>query len=368
MSKKQDMQFGHVNTYARAPKAGKKGTAKSVKDILGEAMRVTENCPHVPNPKPPVHIAGMTIDELGESIDRLLDERKIEGKKKPRGDIHVLAAAVYSWPEHVDFYDKKRLDDWIKDQIEFHKKTVGKVDSVVLHLDESFPHIHVYTVDPDARRLVPGHIEKRKAEAQAREAKESDKDVCKAGNAAFKTAMTEWQDSLFDEVGKYHGLERLGPKRQRLPRPEWRAAKEARLQAGDRLRKLRDDSETESGKLMAVQAEIGHLTEAKLHIADAEKEIRRIKRENELLTIEADRAESSERELMEKLAASEAKNRALEAQIVTKQPEATTTPAKPLLATLKPLEALKEESDRASRLAGGEGVAGFFKKSGLKPK
>ena len=102
----------------------------------------------------------------------------------------------------------------------------------MLHLDESHPHLHIYTVDPDARRLVPGWQAKRAANAGGSSGKEA--------NAAYRTAMQQWQDALYNDVGRYHGLDRLGPKRQRLTRPEYRAAKKERLEAADRLRAARD--------------------------------------------------------------------------------------------------------------------------------
>lgn len=234
-----EFQFGHINTYARKPKAGKNGAARSVREILGEADRVAENSAHVTDPKPPVHLAGMTPSELAERIDDLLVERAIEGRRAPRSDVRVLAAAVYSWPEHVAYYDKDRLDAWVKDQIKWHAKYVGAVDCAVLHLDEAHPHIHVYTVDPDARRLTPGCKAKREAEAEGLAAMLPQKDICKQANIAYKAAMVAWQDALHAEVGQFHGLARLGPKRQRLTRPEWRKAKEERIAAADALNATR---------------------------------------------------------------------------------------------------------------------------------
>jgi hypothetical protein len=229
-------QFGHIDTYARKPKPGQSDSARSVHEILGEASRMAENCPHVTNPQPPVQLAGMTPGMLADRLDTLLAERAIEGKRKPRGDVHVLAAAVYSWPEHVDYYDKARLDAWISDQLAWHAKNIGQVDCAVLHLDEAFPHIHVYTADPDARRLVPGWQAKREALAAGAAGREA--------NKAYREAMAGWQDKLYEGVGQFHGLDRLGPKRQRLPRPEWRAAKQARLEAGDRLRSAHHRAES----------------------------------------------------------------------------------------------------------------------------
>lgn len=229
-------QFGHIDTYARKPKPGQSDSARSVREILGEAARMAENCPHVTNPKPPTHIAGMTPEALAERIDTLLGERAIEGKRKPRGDVHVLAAAVYSWPEHVDYYDPARVKEWIADQLAWHRQHIGTVDCAVLHLDETYPHIHVYTADPDARRLVPGWQAKRAALAAGA--------ANSTANKAYREAMVDWQDVLYEGVGQYHGLDRLGPKRQRLRRPEWRGAKLARFNAGDRLRSIRRRAES----------------------------------------------------------------------------------------------------------------------------
>lgn len=224
-------QFGHIDTYARKPKPGQSGSARSVREILGEAARMVENCPHVTNPKPPTHIAGMTPEALTEHLDTLLAERAIEGKRKPRGDVHVLAAAVYSWPEHVDYFDPARVEGWIADQLAWHRQHIGRVDCAVLHLDETYPHVHVYTADPDARRLVPGWQAKRAALAAGA--------ANSTANKAYREAMVGWQDVLYEGIGQYHGLDRLGPKRQRLRRPEWRDAKQARFDAADRLRSIR---------------------------------------------------------------------------------------------------------------------------------
>lgn len=225
-------QFGHFDTYARRPKSGKKGTSWSVREILGEADRVAENSPHVTNPLPPVQLAGCTPTELADRVDELLADRAIAGKRTPRGDIHVLAAAVYSWPEHVNYYDDARLQRWIKDQLAWHKANVGTVDCAVLHLDERFPHIHVYTVDPDARRLAPGWEAKREMLAAGKPAKEA--------NAAYRAAMVEWQDELYEGVGMYHGLARLGPKRQRVPPSQWRKTKGDRMAVADAFNEARE--------------------------------------------------------------------------------------------------------------------------------
>ncbi len=358
MTKQSENQFGHVDTFARNPKAGKKGTkAKSVQEILGEAMRLPENCPHVPNPQPPVHVAGMTPEALSLNIDKILDERKIEGKKKPRGDIHILAGGVYSWPESVNDFDKARFELWMKEQIEWHRENVGQVDCAVVHFDESYPHLHIYTVDPDARRLVPGHVAKREAEHLAAESGKSNKDICKLGNAAYKAAMTEWQDDLWQGVGKYHGLDRIGPRLQRVHPKEYAQEKKARFAASDGLRRLRDETKQGEGRL----AEIGFSLEQFEALKQENRQLKtkNIELENEvrLLNKEADIAEAG-------LVKEQAKTMTLEAQIATLVARSPKPPAEPLLKPLEPSfdDLLKVEPSRSTRDLDG------FKRDSFKPK
>jgi len=222
-------QFAHMNTYARTPQAGKKGKkAHSVNEILDETERVPENCPHVIAPQRPKVIAGMSPADLRRNIDDIIKSRKIEGKRAPRGDIHVLAAAVYSWPETVQYHDHDRLDKFIEDTLKFHREHIGEIDSAVLHMDEEYPHIHVYIVDPDARRLSPGWVAKREAESKGENSATQ--------NQRYKEAMVGFQDKYYEEVGMLNGLARIGPKRQRLTRREFRESKPARLAAADDLR------------------------------------------------------------------------------------------------------------------------------------
>lgn len=255
-------QFGHMNTYSRKPKSGKKKVARNVREILAEADRVVENIPHVTNPKPPIVVSGCTPTELAERVDALLVERAIEGKRTPRGDVHVLAAAVYSWPEHVNDYDKSRLWRWIYDQLEWHAIHVGLVDSAVLHLDETFPHVHIYTVDPDARRLSPGWQAKRQTEAAGLAAKLPQNVICQQANAAYKAAMVLWQDALYEGVNKFHGLDRLGPKRQRYPTSHaYLKYKKESSAAGDRQYALRESEKKKKAELASITLQIEELND-----------------------------------------------------------------------------------------------------------
>lgn len=225
-------QFAHIDTYARKPKPGSEGAKWSALDVLGEAMRLPGHCDHVAAPQPPEVIAGLHPGRLAERLDALIDQRRVEGRRRPRGDVHVLACAVYSWPEHVDYADQERLRAWIADTIAWHERHVGPVDSALLHMDEAFPNIHVYTVSTDARGLTPGWQAKREAAEAGASARDQ--------GVAYREAMSGWQDRYHAEVGAFHGLERLGPARQRLKRGEWRAAKNERMRAADARRAARD--------------------------------------------------------------------------------------------------------------------------------
>lgn len=250
-------QFAHIDTYARKPKPGAEGAKWSALDVLSEAMRLPGHCDHVASPQPPEVVAGLHPGRLAERLDALIDQRRVEGRRRPRGDVHVLACAVYSWPEHTDYADQERLRAWIADTIAWHERAVGPVDSAVLHLDESFPHIHVYSVSADARGLTPGWQAKREAAEAGASARDQ--------GVAYREAMSGWQDRYHAEVGAFHGLERLGPARQRLKRGEWRAAKPARLAAADANRAARDAA------LAAEQAAAQARQEAQLAAQQADK-------------------------------------------------------------------------------------------------
>ncbi len=267
---KQEFQFAHLETYARRPAVRAKGDQKhSVADILSEASRTSGHCPHVPNPGEPEVVVGLHPTELLAQLDALVKQRKVAGRKRNRLDVHVLAAAVYSWPEVVEYVDRQRFDQFVLDTLEWHRRHVGPIDSAVIHRDETYPHLHIYTVSADARGLSPGYRARREAEAAGKSAGHQ--------KAAYCMAMEkEWQDVFYAEVGAPNGLDRFGPKRQRLTRAEFRAAKLARLEAGDRLRGVRDQAraaEAETGRLRQLrQAEETRVAAAR-RAAEVEAEL-----------------------------------------------------------------------------------------------
>jgi hypothetical protein len=74
--------------------------------------------------------------------------------------------------------------------------------------------------------LNPAWQVKEEAEALARESGKPAKEAVKLGNLAYRARGRELQDQYFEEVGLPAGLTRIGPKRERLSREQWKQRKE----------------------------------------------------------------------------------------------------------------------------------------------
>jgi len=244
-------QFAHVQTHSRKISANHKSKDKAwtASDIASEARRDKEHSKHVENAADPIALIG-DLTTLEQQLDDYLKSNKITAKngveREARQDAHVMISNVYSWPEHVDYYDEKRLDQFVKDCLKFHEKEFGKCDAAVLHLDEEFPHVHAYTFDKSAKDLHPGEVAKKEAKARGESSKEA--------NKAYRSAMSDFQERFYQSVGKKNGLDRLGPKRQRIPRSEWREQKNERVARGDRIRELESEIEQQQIEAKALDA------------------------------------------------------------------------------------------------------------------
>jgi|GEM_PF-1240120 hypothetical protein len=220
-------QFSHIETYARtASTLSKSSSVKTCYDILAEASRVYEHSRHVMSPSPPELLDGITTQELAENLNLLLENEATEvvlgGKAKKRAvrkDAHVLLAAVYSYPSQSQMCDLDEIRPFFMDCIEFHREKFGSVQSAVLHTDEQYLHIHVYTVSNNARKLHPGHIAKKLNKSEASSIKSS---------VAYKNAMRAFQDDFYQSVSHKYGLERIGPMRKRIQSELYQIAKQAK--------------------------------------------------------------------------------------------------------------------------------------------
>lgn len=214
-------QFGHVEAYARKPQKG----AWSIRDVAAEAERKREHCMHVEQPQEPIRVFGCSPSEAVEQAEAWGAQAKDAKGRKLRSDAPVLLAGVLSYPrqgeEWPEFKEKALV--WLKS--EYGDNLV----SVIEHQDEQHPHIHFYAVPKPGQSFNNLH----QGRAAAAEAKRKGETKA-AQQYAHNNAMRDWQDRLYQAVGREFGLARLGPKRQRLTRAQWvaqQAAQQAILSA-----------------------------------------------------------------------------------------------------------------------------------------
>lgn len=240
-------QFAHMQTYSRK---GNKANRSST-DVLMENSRVPGNHPHVENAELPNLIHGIDPADIVERIEERVDQAKARLRmsgKRIQVNTHVLNGAVYSHPlktEQLKIADdatRKEYLKWRQLACEFAVKDAERMGmevlSIVEHTDETYPHIHVLSIPKlskdnprlDAKQCHVGHLAGKQAydttlaqcQKQGVSAANAKKSATNAQTSAFKKAMSEWQDSYYNEVGVKCGMTRIGPARSRMPRAEWK--------------------------------------------------------------------------------------------------------------------------------------------------
>ncbi len=283
-NRKQVFQFARAETWALKPKQGKGPKQWGIADVLAEALRAPENSKHVLSPAAPRHIAGMTREQLLERHDDLCRETIKPGGRKARPDVHTLIGAVYSWPYKPEETDVELYAEWVKRSLAFHSAEFGVVHAAFEHSDESFPHLHVYTISNDARDLHAGERAKRATSEKPHQ--------------AYRDAMVGWQDRFYELSGAPCGLLRLGPRRRRLDRDAQKAERHAAIARAKY--DLRRQKEIEQGVQVALE-KIIRPEAAKVAAGIAEVEVRK----RELETALADVAALPQREAVMLAAASQ---------------------------------------------------------------
>ncbi|MDX1573807.1 MAG: plasmid recombination protein [Methylophaga sp.] len=243
----QKPQFFHVATYPRyASKLKPNGFANTVDKIVQEAIRVPQHCSHVTSPQPPILLTGQPLESLPERLEQLLDREQHEYSYQPgkprrraaRRDEHVLLVAVYSYGVDKQHVDGKIMHEFFNVCQDFHKRHFGEIDCALLHVDEEFYHIHVYTISANAKKLIPGH--------QANELRKLDK----SSGISYRKAMSELQDRFYDEVASKFDIPRFGPRRERLTRAEYLKSK------SDSEKLAASFLEEQNKRLKVIQAEM----------------------------------------------------------------------------------------------------------------
>ena len=220
-------QFIHYETYS----------ASDARRVIGEAVRIPENSPHVRKPEPPVFLFGQAagladkIEALAASTKMLVTQRTRSGEVKTferalRPDAAVFLAGVISFPREWSEQNPRLFAKAKKDAVkELNRRYGDQLQTAIFHDDEEHPHIHFFVLPNGldmsnvcrataAERLVD--VAKSKATGKARQA---------ARSQALQLFQDEWHDNVMRDIG----LGRYGPKRQRQSRPEWKAENAMRI-------------------------------------------------------------------------------------------------------------------------------------------
>ncbi len=217
-------QFIHIDTYARIP--NKSFKKQSIWGVVHEADRVPHACLHIENPKRPILLYGEQLNKMAQKLYDLAEQCRDSLGRKTRKDAQLLLAGVASYPKTIEEtdYNSEHFQHWLNLSIAFLKEEYGDcLRSIVLHAeDESHPHIHFYAI-PNPNENSELNIRDIHVGMKARDTV-SDKGIGsgKKRRKLYKDAMREFQDRYYSKVGISSGLSRLGPKRQRMTRKEWR--------------------------------------------------------------------------------------------------------------------------------------------------
>ena len=268
-------QFVNLQVYARvgAHKKNSKERKASLDGVIAELLRSPHACSHVSQPQPPTRLFGCDPASIpGIARERASAARDKIGRRL-RCDSPVVMSGVTSWPIKrgvltINPVEQAKYLSWRRDVIEWLKATWGSaLMYVVEHNDEPYPHLHfcaMPTLTHDARMTVadvhPGYGAAKKAAD----------DGCSRRNQkrAYDEAMVAMQDSYYEVVGAKNGLARLGPRRQRLTREEWKEQKrQAAALAAARVKFERDLREAAAREFAARMATIA--AEAELKVATA---------------------------------------------------------------------------------------------------
>ncbi len=236
-------QFLHTECYSNTASKSAAKTNKgstTVRSVVAEATREPGFCDHVENPKDPIYLHGKSLNDLAESCENWAANTKDARGHKLRKDSLTLLAGVISAPAGFE-----KWQDFKADCVEYLQQKYGEnLYSVVEHTDEANPHLHFYVV-PKIGEKFEVVCDARTASAEAGKSwqKEYDeyKEKLESGeitaikgrekgkkseqNTAYKEAMISMQDDFFEKVSSKYGMLRVGPKRQRLTRSEYKAKK-----------------------------------------------------------------------------------------------------------------------------------------------
>lgn len=276
-------QFMHVELYSRTGfKADGKQVRTSSGAVIAEATRVDGFTSHIGSPKPPAYLysTGKPLEiEYEEALKQLEGERDGLGRRI-KSDQNILLAGVVSYPKPLKANwtedDKDNYELFKTASLEFLQNEYGKnLVAVLEHTDEEYPHLHFYAVNRDkiaeAWKLHPGERARKEAEGGRTEK-----------TKAYRKVMSNLQDRFWEAVGVYCGLDRLGPKAQRMSRAEWKERKRATKMLATAVKKLREEVKASSRNSKRLEEAMNELELRFADVAKSEARVEFEKRQVEL--------------------------------------------------------------------------------------
>ncbi|MCX8773448.1 plasmid recombination protein [Vibrio parahaemolyticus] len=220
-------QFLHIETYSLHSKYNKKSPEKSSKSfhsVSRELMRHPDAIPHVSNPLPPSVLYGYDAYVALQLAQERVNASTDQLGRKIRKDAQVVLSGVISCPLEFKEDSDKIYKQWIADNIKYlQNKYGGELISVILHEDESHPHLHFICI-PKQTDDCKLHIKSIHEPIRAREETSGGR---KAKYEAYKKAFRELQDEYYYSVASKYGFLRDGARKQRLTRSEYMKRKES---------------------------------------------------------------------------------------------------------------------------------------------
>jgi hypothetical protein len=212
-------------------------------DLLREALRVEGYVSHIPHPHQPAILFG-SLPELATALrDEMSKPTPVKSKggtvryRKVRKDHRGLVTGILSHPvamsnlmaTHTDL--RPVIGPWIDDAVDFARAEFGEyLKLVVLHTDETFPHLHFYACG-SAQQLHPGLRSELDNGTRIPDGKERVR--------RHREGLRLFLDRFHDRVGARHGHTRKGDRRP-YQRIKSRAVYLALKTAENTQRRLRD--------------------------------------------------------------------------------------------------------------------------------
>mgnify|MGYP001627310614 CR=1 FL=1 len=264
-------QFFRIETYALRP-GGKRWSAGQV---LEETYRVPANCPHIARPSFRVIEGPETLGPILEACRAVMDRARDAAGRRARGSTPILLSAVASYPDPLEGAGEEargRMARWRDRVVKTWKDWWGpQIVAIVEHLDEARYHLHGLVIAPlRAGRVAMGEVFPAVAARQtARETGQSKR----LQDRAYKSGLRAMQDAFWQAVSAAEGHARVGPRRQRLTRAEWKARRAEQERLAARARDL--DAREAALREMDAYAALAAAEGARRRAEDAEERARR---------------------------------------------------------------------------------------------